>query len=400
MWAGAAFRQYGTVAIDVAARVASDSAPVETPDREALGRVVHEVSCKSIAMDVDWEHLSESSREWRRVVGERLFAMGAHAARVTEADRRAQPSAQVEIDRQRDEIDRTFEALGAESTPGISLDVEARKRVADTVAHVKRLKEQVHVVREAGRTEMRAELDAAYQRGQKDMRERAAAEVADGWPVLAARVEALPIAKTPVASASEAPGEANPGEVRAAEATGAGESVAVAAGDASEAARMNLLICEASSALGLRDDEDLVDAAKRIAGECAEIERLRSEIERLCAEIEIIKASRDKARAAVLAIEKQWSDATACQTPAQARELLATLRAMPLRTDAAESDAAPTRAPQVGEVVVLASGSPAMIVSMNPSRGPYGSIDVRDMYTLEVRTVSARTSPITYRFRE
>ncbi len=46
------------------------------PDREALGRAVHEAAQTSIVMRADWEHLAPASREWRCEVGEHLFAMG------------------------------------------------------------------------------------------------------------------------------------------------------------------------------------------------------------------------------------------------------------------------------------------------------------------------------------
>jgi hypothetical protein len=225
-----------------------------------------------------------------------------------EAREAGRAEAQAVIDGLRGEIKRTFEALGAEPTPGIALDVEARQRVAHTVAHVKRLEEQVRALRTASLDDQAS----AYQRGQQEMRERAVVEVAEWWPALAARVQALPIAKTPTVSAGEEPGEAGPG-CGGTETAGAVESVA------------------------------------REEASAAEIARLRSDVETLRAQLAKVRHARSKAEDELKAIDEALLSAGVTQ---HADESLADMvrRALDDREIRAASDG---RVPRVGDVVLF-----------------------------------------------
>lgn len=152
-----------------------------------------------------------------------------------------------ERDGLRDEIVRTYEAISAEPTEGVTLDAEMRKRVADTVAHVKRLEEHRSLLRDTIDAEravnhvLVAERDDAYRRGQEEIRDRACDVVVDAarGKVLTlveaeriiATIRSLPIANAPTVSASESPGEAGPG-YGGTETAGATESVAREGDDA------------------------------------------------------------------------------------------------------------------------------------------------------------------------
>jgi hypothetical protein len=139
-----------------------------------------------------------------------------------------------------------------------------------------------------------------------------------------------------------------------------------------------------------------VESVAREEASAAEIARLRSDVETLRAQLAKVRHARSKAEDELKAIDEALLSAGVTQ---HADESLADMvrRAIDgreIRAPKAE------RGPRVGDVVLLDGARPAMIVSMDPFRGPNGSIDVRDMSTLEVRTVSAKWNPDVWRFRD
>lgn len=288
------------------------------------------------------------------------------------------PLAQIAIKDGDEESEPKLDRLRAELTATVAALARREEEIVAARAHVGAKDDEAlidafrRVCREsADYASKRAaqERDAAYRRGQEEMREWAStwcdseaskmqsrgehSQASTLWHAYQ-EIRAIPIANAPTVS-SVGTGEADPVE-RGVETAGAGESVARGSADAAEIARLQSGWRESSSLLGERIEEI---RAWRTATACDSPAVAKRRIDQLVADLSLARENR--AHFAEVASERREN--LRGQPPQRARE------------------------PKEGDRVMFGSASGphvAILLEFIPHAGPEGRGRVRDLETLEV----------------